>query len=157
MTDDWRLDRVGSAVRGENPSVLARLDSGFAVIGDTQFLPGYSLLLSTTPGAERITDLPRSERLAFLADVDLLAVAVHRACEQSDPEFRRVNIEILGNTDAYLHAHIWPRYGWEPDDLVGRPVWLYPQEKWDFRLEQVRFVNDDDGFYFLVCIEFRQC
>jgi len=130
MTDDWRLDRVGSAVRGENPSVLARLDSGFAVIGDTQFLPGYSLLLSTTPGAERITDLPRSERLAFLADVDLLAVAVHRACEQSDPEFRRVNIEILGNTDAYLHAHIWPRYTWEAPEYIGNPVWLYPRECW---------------------------
>lgn len=38
---DRRDDRIGSALRGENPTVLKRLPSGFAVIGDTQFLPGY--------------------------------------------------------------------------------------------------------------------
>jgi hypothetical protein len=31
---DWRDDRVGAARRGENPTVLARLRTGFAVIGD---------------------------------------------------------------------------------------------------------------------------
>ena len=41
MSDDWRTDRIGSAQRGENPTVLRHLDAGFAVIGDTQFLPGY--------------------------------------------------------------------------------------------------------------------
>ena len=39
-------------------------------------------------------------------------------------------VEILGNTDPYLHAHVWPRYDWEPEHLVGRPVWLYPLERW---------------------------
>lgn len=34
MSADWRRDRIGSAERGENPMVLARLRSGFAVIGD---------------------------------------------------------------------------------------------------------------------------
>jgi hypothetical protein len=43
---DWRRDRIGSALRGENPMVLAKMKSGFAVIGDTQFLPGYCLLLA---------------------------------------------------------------------------------------------------------------
>ncbi|WP_433540366.1 hypothetical protein ACQP10_33975 [Streptosporangium sandarakinum] len=41
-----------------------------------------------------------------------------------------MNLEILGNTDAFLHAHVWPRYEWEPAHLVGRPVWLYPHEHW---------------------------
>jgi len=41
-----------------------------------------------------------------------------------------VNLEILGNTDGFLHAHVWPRYEWEPSELVGWPVWLYPQERW---------------------------
>ena len=41
MSDDWRMDRIGSAQRAENPTVLRHLDAGFAVIGDTQFLPGY--------------------------------------------------------------------------------------------------------------------
>lgn len=60
----------------------------------------------------------------------LLAEAVEAACQQADPRFRRTNIEILGNTDAFLHAHIWPRYEWEPTELRGRPVWLYPPERW---------------------------
>lgn len=32
--------------------------------------------------------------------------------------------------DAYLHAHVWPRYDWEPVELVGGPVWLYPSDRW---------------------------
>jgi len=52
------------------------------------------------------------------------------ACGEFDPAFRRVNLEILGNADPFLHAHIWPRYHGEPADIVGHPVWLYPAKKW---------------------------
>ena len=45
VATNWRVDRISSARRGENPLVMARMPSGFAVIGDTQHLPGYSLLL----------------------------------------------------------------------------------------------------------------
>ncbi|WP_030764154.1 HIT family protein [Streptomyces sp. NRRL F-2664] len=128
--DDWRRDRIGNAHRGTNPTVLRRLDTGFAVIGDRQFLPGYSVLLTDDPAVTRLSDLPRPRRAAYLADMERLAEAVERACAQLDPAFRRVNIEILGNTDPYLHAHIWPRYDWEPEDRVGRPVWLYERECW---------------------------
>ncbi|WP_435747406.1 HIT family protein [Microbacterium sp. PMB16] len=127
---DWREDRIGSAARGENPTVLASLPSGYAVIGDIQFLPGYSLLLSRDPSATALSELPREERLAFLSDVDLLATAVERACRSADAGFRRMNIEILGNTDAYIHAHLWPRYDWEPAELIGKPVWLYDPANW---------------------------
>jgi diadenosine tetraphosphate (Ap4A) HIT family hydrolase len=126
----WKRDRIGSALRGENPTVLRRLGAGFANIGDVQFLPGYCVLLVDDPEAQRLTDLPRDRRTRFLADMDLLGEAVERVCGRRDPGFRRVNLEILGNTDPYLHAHIWPRYDWEPEHLVGRPVWLYPVERW---------------------------
>ncbi|MFE3193692.1 diadenosine tetraphosphate hydrolase [Nocardia sp. NPDC059240] len=130
MTDDFRADRIGSAHRGENPTVLRRLTSGFAMIGETQFLPGYSLLLTDDPSTQRLSDLPRGKRLAFLTEMDALAEAVERACRATDPAFRRVNLEILGNYEPYLHAHIWPRFDWEPADLVQGPVWLYPRENW---------------------------
>ncbi|MFE9555004.1 diadenosine tetraphosphate hydrolase [Streptomyces sp. NPDC006703] len=130
MTDDWRNDRIGSALRGENPAVFRKLNAGFAVIGDVQFLPGYSVLLVDDPSVQRLSELPRSKRLAFLSDMDALGEAVERACTRLDPAFRRVNLEILGNTDAFLHAHVWPRFDWEPADLVSRPVWLYPPERW---------------------------
>ncbi|WP_420713426.1 HIT family protein [Streptomyces sp. IMTB 1903] len=107
---------------------MRRLDAGFAVIGDRQFLPGYSLLLTDDPAVTRLSDLSRTRRAAYFSDMERLAEAVERACARLDPAFRRVNIEILGNTDPYLHAHIWPRYDWEPEDRVRLPVWLYEEQ-----------------------------
>ena len=127
---DWRDDRIGSALRGENPGVMARLPASFATIGDVQWLPGYCVLLADDPSVSRLTELPPVRRLEFLASMEQLGAAVESACRELDPAFRRVNLEILGNTDPYLHAHVWPRYEWEPADLVGKPVWLYPPERW---------------------------
>ena len=39
-------ERVALARGGRNPYVIARLPSGWAVMGDVQFLPGYCLLLA---------------------------------------------------------------------------------------------------------------
>ena len=130
MTADWRADRVVAALEGRNPTVLAELGDAFAVIGDVQFLPGYALTLTKRPGVDRLSDLPRPERLRFLADTDLVATAVENVCASRDPAYRRVNVEILGNTDAFLHAHVWPRYEWEPAEIVGRAVWLHPPARW---------------------------
>ncbi|MCT9088849.1 diadenosine tetraphosphate hydrolase [Streptomyces sp. ASQP_92] len=130
MTNDWRQDRITSALRGENPTVLRRLTAGFAAIGDVQFLPGYSVLLVDDPRVQRLSELEKPKRRDFLADLDVLGEAVEHACRRLDAAFRRVNLEILGNTDGFLHAHVWPRYDWEPADLVRVPVWLYPHENW---------------------------
>ena len=127
---DWRADRIGAALRGENPTVLRRVPGGFAVVGDVQWLPGYCVLLTDDPQVQRLSDLPSDRRMQFLDSMARLGEAVERACAERDPEFRRVNLEILGNTDPYLHAHVWPRYGWEPPELVRKPVWLYPPSHW---------------------------
>src|SRR5215475_9460657 len=120
---DWRSDRIGAAQRGENPTVLMRLPASFAVIGDVQWLPGYCVLLADDPAVSRLIDLPRPRRRDFLDSMDRLGEAVERACSAADAAFRRINLEILGNTDAFLHAHVWPRYDWEPPDRIGDPVW----------------------------------
>ncbi len=127
---DWRADRIGSAMRGENPTVLRRLPSGFAVMGDPQWLPGYCVLLSDDPNVDRVSALPQGKQTEYLQSMALLGSAVERACGEHDEAFLRVNLEILGNADAFLHAHVWPRYGWEPANIVKRPVWLYPVERW---------------------------
>jgi diadenosine tetraphosphate (Ap4A) HIT family hydrolase len=127
---DWKSDRIGSALRGENPTVLCRLPASFAVIGDVQWLPGYSVLLADDPTVTRLSELPKVKRTQFLDSMDRVSQAVERACAAKDSGFRRVNIEILGNADAFLHAHVWPRYDWEPGERVTLPVWLYPHDKW---------------------------
>ena len=80
--------------------MLRRLKAGFAVIGDVQFLPGYCVLITDNTGVDRRSDLPRPERLQFLAEMERLGETVQNVCAQRDPEFRRVNLEIQGNYDA---------------------------------------------------------
>jgi diadenosine tetraphosphate (Ap4A) HIT family hydrolase len=122
---DFRADRVGAALAGRNPTVLRRLRAGFAVIGDVQHLPGYCVLITDTPGADQLTDLPPGRQLVFLEDMAVLGRAVAAVCARRDPAFRRVNLEIQGNTDAFLHAHVTPRYAWEPADVLGWPAALH--------------------------------
>ncbi|MFF3877005.1 diadenosine tetraphosphate hydrolase [Streptomyces sp. NPDC001978] len=129
MSGDRRTDRIRAALWGENPTVLRRLESGFAVIGDVQFLPGYSVLLADELSVQRLSDLPRAKRLSFLSGMDQLGEAVEWACRRLDTGFRRVDLEILGNTDPFLHAHVWPRFEWEPVEQAGKPVWLYPRDR----------------------------
>lgn len=124
-SDDHPTPRVS-----EDLQLLAQLESGRAIIGQTQFLPGYSLLLSDAPGAERLTDLRRRDRLTFLADMESVGETVERVCRRRDPAFRRINLEIQGNFTPTLHAHIWPRFDWEPDHIKIHQVARHPMERW---------------------------
>jgi diadenosine tetraphosphate (Ap4A) HIT family hydrolase len=117
---------IVAAIRGENPKVMTRMRSGFAVIGDTQFLPGYSLLLTDDLGVDHLTDLPWSRRRDFLFDLSLIGEAAFAVARERGA--RRINYEILGNSISHLHGHVHVRYDWEPPDKIGGPVWRYPKE-----------------------------
>jgi diadenosine tetraphosphate (Ap4A) HIT family hydrolase len=106
--------------------VMARMRSGFAVIGDTQHLPGYSLLLADDLGVDHLTDLPWSRRREFLFDLSLVGEAVLAVTTERGAH--RINYEVLGNSWPHLHGHVHPRYEWEPPDMIGGPVWRYPKE-----------------------------
>jgi diadenosine tetraphosphate (Ap4A) HIT family hydrolase len=123
--EPWPADPVEAARQGQNPTVLRRLRSGWAVIGDHQRLPGYCLLLHDGD-ADHLTDLPRPQRTVFLEDLALLGEAVMTACSELDSQLWRINYEVLGNAVARLHGHVFPRYLWEPEELRRGPVWLYP-------------------------------
>jgi diadenosine tetraphosphate (Ap4A) HIT family hydrolase len=130
---DWKKDRIKSALDGTNPTVLSRMKSGFAVICDTQFLPGYCILLGY-PKVGSINDLSFKLRSEFLTDMTIIGDAVLSVCKPL-----RINYDILGNTDAFCHAHIYPRYEWEDDQRKKKPIWLYPQEFWT----DVKYLYDD--------------
>jgi diadenosine tetraphosphate (Ap4A) HIT family hydrolase len=100
--------------------------SGFAVIGDTQHLAGYSLLLADDPSVDHLTDLDWERRTSFLFDLALLGEAVERA--RRPHRLRRMNYEVLGNSLPFLHGHVHPRYEWDRPERIGGPVWRYSKE-----------------------------
>ena len=121
MPKDWRADPVGAAERGKHPLVLTRLRSGYAVMAESQVLPGYCLLLHA-PKVGRLEDLERRQRNLYLEDLGLLAEAVDQVCRP-----KRLNLAILGNVDPYLHAHIIPRYASEPAEQALAPIWSFSE------------------------------
>ena len=105
--------------------VLVRMRSGFAVLADTQFLPGYCFLLAS-PRVRDLGDLDLAGRAEFLVDMSLLGDAVAAVCEPW-----RVNYAIFGNQKDYLHAHVIPRYEWEEDEHRRASPFRYPIATWE--------------------------
>lgn len=120
----WYENRIASAINGTNPMVMAELKGGYAVLGDVQFLPGYSVLLPKR-NVSSLNELDISERIAFLRDMSILGDAILYACKA-----QRINYDILGNTDNFLHAHVFPRYETEDYQRLKKPVWLYSPDHW---------------------------
>lgn len=103
--------RVEAARRGENPTVIRRMKSGWAVLCDWQKLPGYVILLGD-PVVSSLNDLAGEDREQFLRDMGTIGDALLEVTDAI-----RINYQILGNLDPFLHAHICPRYAWESDEL----------------------------------------
>ncbi len=112
--------RVEEARLGKNPKVITRMASGWAVIGDVQFVRGYCLLLPD-PVVPNLNALKGALRQTYLDDMGRLGDAILEATGCT-----RVNYEILGNVEVALHAHCFPRYPETEDPaLATRPVWFY--------------------------------
>jgi len=124
VTEDW----LAELERGDHPGVLYRMRTGWAVLGDTQHLPGYCVLVYAG-AASHLTDLPRPERTAFLFDLSLLGEAISRVCAARNPGFLRINYEVLGNRWPHLHGHVHARYAWEEERFRVGPVHLYGEER----------------------------
>ena len=113
-------DRVELAKQGLSPQVICRLRSGWAVLGDSQFIAGYSLLLPD-PVVPSLNDLRPDQRAQFLLDMTAIGDAL-----LATTDAYRINYEILGNSEPALHVHIFPRRLTEPDQYRSGPVFAYP-------------------------------
>ena len=111
--------QVASAAAGTLPRVIARMPSGWAVLGDPQILPGYSLLLPD-PVVGDLNQLVGSSRERFLHDMAAFGDVVLAVTGAE-----RINYDILGNVEPALHAHVIPRYSWEPPEQRRTPVWTH--------------------------------
>ena len=121
---EWYENRILSAINGTNPMLIKELKGGYAVFGDVQFLPGYCVLLPKKE-VNSLNVLTLEEREQFLSDMSILGDAIIQSCTPI-----RVNYDILGNTDNFLHAHVFPRYEWESEERKKMPVWLYDSSNW---------------------------
>jgi diadenosine tetraphosphate (Ap4A) HIT family hydrolase len=118
-------ERVEQCRQGTYPKLIARMKSGWAVLGDSQFLKGYCLLYPD-PVVAHLNDFSGETRTQFLDDMAALGDAVLAVTGAL-----RINYEMLGNVAPALHAHLFPRYEKEPDELGTKAPWLYPQSAWD--------------------------
>jgi hypothetical protein len=60
---------------GTNPKVICRVSSGWVVLGDVQFLRGYSLLVPD-PVVGSLNDLSKPQRETFLYEMSVLGDAL---------------------------------------------------------------------------------
>ena len=111
--------RVAAYRAGADPAVIARLPSGWAVMGDPQVLRGYCLLLPD-PVVPHLNVLPPQGQAAFLADLARLGQAVLEVTGAV-----RINYAMFGNIEPALHAHVHPRFADEPESLRTAHPWAY--------------------------------
>lgn len=123
MAETLIHQRVAAAGSGTNPTVIAKMKSGWAVVGDHQVVAGYCLLLPD-PVVPDLNALSIPDRTQFLLDMAALGDVLLQVTGA-----RRINYEILGNSEPALHAHVFPRYDTEPEEFRRGPIWLYDWSK----------------------------
>ncbi|MFM1896428.1 MAG: hypothetical protein RLZZ385_1502 [Pseudomonadota bacterium] len=110
---------VEACRRGDNPRSICRLDSGWVVMGEAQFLRGYCLLLPD-PVVGHLNLLSTEQRQQALLDATRLGDALLALTDAV-----RINYEILGNLEPALHIHVCPRYDHEAEELRSKPIFFY--------------------------------
>lgn len=119
-------ERIELIKQGRNPHFVKELETGYVVIGDGQYFKGYTLFLAK----EHVTELHQMEyetKIKFLEEMSIVQEAVAKAFQAE-----KMNIELLGNGDAHVHWHLFPR---KAADMKGYghngrgPVWWVPWEE----------------------------
>ena len=113
---------------------VALLPTAVAVLGNDQYYPGYTLVIARRHATE-LYHLPDTESTAYFQDMLRVARAIDRAFSP-----RKMNYELLGNTVAHLHWHLFPRYANDPNP--ARPTWenAHPPKLLD-EVEYVRTID----------------
>mgnify|MGYP001559171794 CR=1 FL=1 len=112
--------RIKLIKHDKNPYFVAALKTGYVVLGDYQFFRGYTLFLYKEHKNE-LHELPSAFRRQHLWEMSQVAEAVYLAFHP-----KKLNYELLGNTDTHIHWHIFPRHTNDP--LPERSVWNIKRE-----------------------------
>ncbi len=119
-------DRIEMIREGSNPYFVKELETGYVVIGDHQHFKGYTLFLCKKHETE-LFHLDKAFCAKFMEEMVTVAEAAKNAFHAE-----KMNYECLGQGDAHLHWHLYPRVSGDIEDYGnhGRgPVWWYPMDK----------------------------
>jgi diadenosine tetraphosphate (Ap4A) HIT family hydrolase len=112
------LGRADTCPAGDAGHVLRKvhdLPASIAILAPDQYYRGYTLVVSKTHATE-LYELPDHESAQYFDDMRRVARAIGAAFGP-----RKMNYEVLGNTVAHLHWHLFPRYEWDLNPK--RPTW----------------------------------
>ncbi|WP_041138208.1 HIT family protein [Beduini massiliensis] len=124
-------NRIEQIKKKQNRYFVKELKTGYVVLGDSQYFKGYTLFLCKFHAVE-LFDLEENFRKEFMEEMIIVAKAVKIAFHAE-----KMNYECLGNGDAHLHWHLFPRR--IQDTPIPGPVWWVPYEK----MNHVRYQLDD--------------
>jgi len=111
--------QVRACQAGTFSGAVCKLRSGWVILGDPQIVPGYCLLLPD-PVVPHLNAMDRAARELFLYEMTAVGDAILALTEAL-----RINYEMLGNIEPALHAHLFPRYASEAEDVRSAPIWLH--------------------------------
>lgn len=101
-------DRIQLISDCKNKYFVKEMESGYVVLCDFQYFYGYTIFLSKTH-TDELHKLGSDKRELFLKEMAIVAEAVIKAFKP-----KKLNYELLGNSDSHLHWHLIPRYGNDP-------------------------------------------
>ncbi|WP_155286152.1 HIT family protein [Lacticaseibacillus zhaodongensis] len=107
--------RIAMIKDHKNPYFVKEMATGYVVLADSQYFPGYTLFLAK----EHVTELhlmPEELKMQFLQEMSWVAEACSLAFHAD-----KMNVEMLGNGDAHAHWHIIPRH--IGDTPKPGPIW----------------------------------
>ncbi|MDB6086042.1 MAG: hypothetical protein JWN43_3923 [Gammaproteobacteria bacterium] len=110
------VDRCRAA---DYPPLVARLPSGWVVMGERQVFAGYCLLIPD-PVMPHLNALATRARNRFLSDMALVGDSIMAATSAL-----RINYAMFGNLEPALHAHVFPRYADEPLATRTAQPWAF--------------------------------
>lgn len=105
----------------QNPTLVCELETGYVVLGDYQRFFGYTLFLCN----RHVRELHELEPHFLNQHLIEMAIVQEAVCLIFKAE--KMNVELLGNGDAHVHWHIFPRV--KGDMPISGPVWWVGKEE----------------------------
>jgi len=106
---------------GKSPNLVAELEHSYVVLGDAQFYRGYCILLAKHHARE-LFELPRESARGLFDELRSVAEAINSVVKPL-----KLNYECLGNLEAHVHWHVFPRFASEEEKYRLGPIWERPR------------------------------